>query len=89
MMSRNAGVEHICTEYHFRFHNGVIVGQFMLGKTDHFAKIIIFYFLRGHTDSKCVVITDKREFARIREVFELEKFGLEKLHCINRYLYII
>ena len=32
----------------------------MLGKTDRFAKII-FYFLRGHTDSKCeVIITDKR-----------------------------
>ena len=30
----------------------------MLGKTDRFAKII-FYFLRGHTDSK-IIITDKR-----------------------------
>ena len=42
------------------FHNGVIVGHLMLGKTDRFAKIIC-YFLLGHTDSKCeVIITDKR-----------------------------
>ena len=46
--------------YPFGFHNGVIVGHLMIGKTDRFAKII-FYFLRGHTDSKCeVIITDKR-----------------------------
>ena len=46
--------------YPFRFHNGVIVGHLILGKTGRFAKII-FYFLRGHTDSKCeVIITDKR-----------------------------
>ena len=43
--------------YPFRFHNVVIVGHLMLGKTDRFAKIII-YFLRGHTNSKCEV--DKR-----------------------------
>ena len=46
--------------YPFRFHNGVIVGHLMLGKTDRFAKII-FYFSRGHTNAKCeVIISDKR-----------------------------
>ena len=46
--------------YPFRFLNGAIVGHLMLGKTDRFAKSI-FYFLRGHTDSKCeVIITDNR-----------------------------
>ena len=40
--------------------DGVIVGHLMLGKTGRFAKII-FYFLRGDTDSKCeVIITGKR-----------------------------
>ena len=31
--------------------DGVMVGHLMLGKTGRFAKII-FYFLRGHTNSK-------------------------------------
>ena len=40
--------------------DGVTVGHLMLGKTGRFAKII-FYFLRGDTDSKCeVIITGKR-----------------------------
>ena len=48
--------------------DGVMVGHLMLGKTGRFAKII-FYFLRGHTNSKSShVRKDKRLFLLKKEL---------------------
>ena len=63
----------------------VIVGHLMLGKTG-FAKII-FYFLRGHTDSKCeVIITGKRvnleDNKGIQVPCELQFVGKDKRICL-------
>ena len=66
--------------------DGVIVGHLMLGKTGRCVKII-FYFLRGYTDSKCEVITTGKQVnlgdnKGMQVLCELQFVGKDKRICL-------